>query len=224
MKVGIQARLKNGILWEAAKNLGSVVALAEYLGMSYPTINEWINFKRCPEMTGWRYEKYNQEAERKLFELTGHTFEEIFPPEIRGKEFQKRQKRIDAVVEMPVQQLVAAGAMPQLTPAPDELLFQKEANATIDHLLRELRPREAEVIKMRFGLDGEREHTLEELTSHFHLTKERIRQLEIKALGRLRHPARSRPVSRTLGSESEVILGDYYPEPHKFPKHDEGKQ
>jgi RNA polymerase primary sigma factor len=59
-------------------------------------------------------------------------------------------------------------------------------------LLRTLTPREAQVIRMRFGMDGGREHTLEEVGQHFAVTRERIRQIETQALRKLRHPSRSR--------------------------------
>ncbi|MEE8201421.1 MAG: RNA polymerase sigma factor RpoD [Candidatus Acidoferrales bacterium] len=59
-------------------------------------------------------------------------------------------------------------------------------------LLKTLTPREEKVIKMRFGLDDGSEHTLEEVGQSFAVTRERIRQIEAKALRKLRHPSRSR--------------------------------
>lgn len=74
------------------------------------------------------------------------------------------------------------------------------AQATTDTLLREkiqellatLSPREAHILRMRYGLDNETIHTLEEVGAKFGLTRERIRQIEGRALRRLRHPMRSR--------------------------------
>ena len=59
-------------------------------------------------------------------------------------------------------------------------------------LLKTLTPREEKVIKMRFGLEDGSEHTLEEVGHSFEVTRERIRQIEAKALRKLRHPSRSR--------------------------------
>ena len=59
-------------------------------------------------------------------------------------------------------------------------------------VLRTLTPREEKVIKMRFGLEDGSEHTLEEVGQSFAVTRERIRQIEAKALRKLRHPSRSR--------------------------------
>ena len=60
-----------------------------------------------------------------------------------------------------------------------------------EHVLRTLTPREEQVIKMRFGVGDGTEHTLQEVGQHFAVTRERIRQIEAKALRKLRHPSRS---------------------------------
>ena len=65
----------------------------------------------------------------------------------------------------------------------------KEQTASV---LRTLNPREERIIKMRFGLEDGSEHTLEEVGQNFQVTRERIRQIEVKALRKLRHPSRSR--------------------------------
>ena len=59
------------------------------------------------------------------------------------------------------------------------------------HVLRTLSPREEKIIKMRFGIEDGSEHTLEEVGRSFSITRERIRQIEAKALRKLRHPSRS---------------------------------
>ena len=66
-------------------------------------------------------------------------------------------------------------------------------------VLRTLSPREEKVVKMRFGLEDGSERTLEEVSQSFALTRERIRQIEAKALRKLRHPARSRKLKAFLG-------------------------
>ena len=58
-------------------------------------------------------------------------------------------------------------------------------------MLETLSPREEMIIKMRFGLEDGTEHTLEEVGHSFALTRERIRQIQAKALSKLRHPSRS---------------------------------
>ena len=58
-----------------------------------------------------------------------------------------------------------------------------------------LTPREAKVLRMRFGIDMNTDHTLEEVGKQFDVTRERIRQIEAKALRKLRHPSRSDQLS-----------------------------
>jgi RNA polymerase primary sigma factor len=67
----------------------------------------------------------------------------------------------------------------------------KGLKETTTHVLTELTEREAKVLRMRFGIDMNTDHTLEEVGRQFSVTRERIRQIEAKALRKLRHPARS---------------------------------
>ena len=75
--------------------------------------------------------------------------------------------------------------------APDEAALKTITNEDIDSVLRTLTPREESVIRLRFGLQDGRCHTLEEVGSEFNVTRERIRLIEAKALRKLRHPVRS---------------------------------
>jgi RNA polymerase primary sigma factor len=76
-------------------------------------------------------------------------------------------------------------------PAPlDSATFEGLRRATQD-MLHSLTPREAKVLRMRFGIDMHTDHTLEEVGKQFDVTRERIRQIEAKALRKLRHPSRS---------------------------------
>lgn len=69
----------------------------------------------------------------------------------------------------------------------------------VQHALEALSEREREVLELRFGLKDGKEHTLEEVSRYFDVTRERIRQIEAKALRKLRHPARSRELRDFLG-------------------------
>ena len=75
--------------------------------------------------------------------------------------------------------------------APDEAALKTITNEDIDSVLKTLTPREEQVIRLRFGLHDGRCHTLEEVGMEFNVTRERIRQIEAKALRKLRHPVRS---------------------------------
>ncbi len=76
--------------------------------------------------------------------------------------------------------------------SPFKMLENSEASERIEQVLSSLTEREEKIIRMRFGIGVGSEHTLEEVGKYFNLTRERIRQIEIKALKKLRHPARSK--------------------------------
>jgi RNA polymerase primary sigma factor len=76
--------------------------------------------------------------------------------------------------------------------SPFKTLENSEASHRIEQVLSSLTEREEKIIRMRFGIGVGSEHTLEEVGKYFNLTRERIRQIEIKALKKLRHPARSK--------------------------------
>jgi RNA polymerase primary sigma factor len=70
---------------------------------------------------------------------------------------------------------------------------KRESNDVTEHILRVLNtiaPREAEIIRMRFGIGVDKGHTLKEVGIHFSITRERVRQIETKAMRKLRHPSR----------------------------------
>ncbi len=75
--------------------------------------------------------------------------------------------------------------------SPAERVLSLDLRELTEDVLRTLTPREANVLKMRFGVGGGGEHTLEEVGRPFAVTRERIRQIEAKALRKLRHPSRS---------------------------------
>jgi RNA polymerase primary sigma factor len=72
---------------------------------------------------------------------------------------------------------------------------------SVQSILETLTPREAKVLRMRFGIDMNTDHTLEEVGKQFDVTRERIRQIEAKALRKLRHPNRSEPLRSFLDQE-----------------------
>jgi RNA polymerase primary sigma factor len=74
---------------------------------------------------------------------------------------------------------------------PEEILINNTLQDSIEEVLSTLTDKESNVIKFRFGLNGERPHSLKEIGDKYNLTKERIRQIEKKAISRLRHPIRS---------------------------------
>jgi len=80
----------------------------------------------------------------------------------------------------------------KVLPSPPEAVIHQSLREHIEEALKTLTDREARVLKMRFGLGDGNEHTLEEVGQQFKVTRERIRQIEAKALRKLKHPTRSK--------------------------------
>jgi RNA polymerase primary sigma factor len=90
--------------------------------------------------------------------------------------------------------------------SPSDAVININLKEMTEQVLNTLTPREERVIKMRFGLEDGTEHTLEEVGQNFAVTRERIRQIEAKALRKLRHPSRSRKLRAFLEGPSRDYL------------------
>jgi RNA polymerase primary sigma factor len=81
---------------------------------------------------------------------------------------------------------------------PIDAAIQSNLRETTTRLLASLAPREERIVRMRFGIGMNTDHTLEEVSQQFSLTRERIRQIEAKAIRKLKHPSRSRELRSFL--------------------------
>ncbi|MGC6404688.1 MAG: RNA polymerase sigma factor RpoD [Candidatus Comchoanobacterales bacterium] len=89
------------------------------------------------------------------------------------------------------------------TKQPIEHAFQSGLAECIEEMLHTLNPREAKVLRMRFGIGMNTDHTLEEVGKQFDVTRERIRQIEAKALRKLRHPVRAESLFGFLNEDGD---------------------
>ena len=87
--------------------------------------------------------------------------------------------------------------------SPSDTVANSDLKERVREVLKSLTPREEKVLKMRFGIDVASEHTLEEVGKDFSVTRERIRQIEVKALRKLRHPSRSKKLKTLAIRETE---------------------
>ena len=85
------------------------------------------------------------------------------------------------------------------SPAPQDVAAYTLLKEQLDEVMSTLTPREAKVLRLRFGLDDGKARTLEEVGREFEVTRERIRQIEAKALRKLRHPSRSKKLKDYMG-------------------------
>ncbi len=86
------------------------------------------------------------------------------------------------------------------TLSPDDSAIYANLRDATREVLDSLTSREAKVLRMRFGIEMNTDHTLEEVGKQFDVTRERIRQIEAKALRKLRHPTRSEKLKSFTGS------------------------
>jgi RNA polymerase primary sigma factor len=91
---------------------------------------------------------------------------------------------------------------------PVDAVVNDDLKEKVREILKTLTPREEKVLKMRFGIDVASEHTLEEVGKDFSVTRERIRQIEVKALRKLRHPSRSKKLQSFFDKELDSGNGD----------------
>lgn len=84
------------------------------------------------------------------------------------------------------------------SPSPYSDAEKIETSEQIQQVLKTLTPKEEMVIRMRFGIGADRDHTLEEVGRHLSITRERVRQIEAKALRKLKHPSRLKALKRLL--------------------------
>ena len=85
------------------------------------------------------------------------------------------------------------------SPAPHDAASYTMLREQLEEVMNTLTPREAKVLKLRFGLEDGKSRTLEEVGKEFNVTRERIRQIEAKALRKLRHPSRSKKLRDYMG-------------------------
>lgn len=91
---------------------------------------------------------------------------------------------------------------------PSDLVANNDLKEKVREVLKTLTPREEKVLKMRFGIDVASEHTLEEVGKDFSVTRERIRQIEVKALKKLKHPSRSKKLLAFFEKDLKTIIED----------------
>lgn len=91
---------------------------------------------------------------------------------------------------------------------PVDAVVNDDLKEKVREILKTLTPREEKVLKMRFGIDVASEHTLEEVGKDFSVTRERIRQIEVKALRKLRHPSRSKKLQTFFDKEFDIAPND----------------
>lgn len=139
--------------------------------------------------------KVSQEMEQTLGRNpTAQELADTMDVDIRKVRWMQQVAQIPISLESPMNEEgseVGSVVVDRTAPSPVQLTYQSMLRERVEEVLSTLTPREARVLRLRFGLGQERAYTLEEVGRKFGLTRERIRQIEGKALRRLRHPQRA---------------------------------
>jgi len=143
--------------------------------------------------------------------LRAHAEGKPLPPELQQR-FEIATQKVDRVLRSAEEPVSLEGPVgdedssslgdfieDEDAPSPMDAAAREMLREQVQHALEALSDRERQVLELRFGLVDGKDHTLEEVSRYFNVTRERIRQIEAKALRKLRHPARSRPLRDYLG-------------------------
>lgn len=179
-QVGYRRLLHHHKLREARKAKGySQIGLAEATGMSLYRVSSIEQLKNFPK----EKEAYI------IADLLGEDPIELFPKWT----FPVYGTRIDfKVLEVEKTALTSPEVLQLEAPDFKEEFYKKELVERLDRVLKFLGDREAKVLELRFGLHNNKPHLLEEVAQIMGVTRERIRQIEAKALRKLKHPSRRR--------------------------------
>ena len=176
-EVRVEARVRNNVLWHAIFDRHpSVSAFCKLHRFSQSQVGKFLNLKESPQLHGqWR------RPALRLADALGVLVEDLFP--LRLYEIET----IAAVVEIPLAELPPGDEIAML-PSPEDAAIAREMGEGIRRALATLTPREADIVRRRFGIGGRDSETLETIGQDYHLSRDRIRQIEMKALRKLKHP------------------------------------
>ena len=196
----VQSRFKNLILWEAMAGRTATLC-AELCGVSLGAYISLLNLRFNPFSTkdDLTERTYTQNA-RKIADFFKLPPEILFPESLYSLRLPHLVERRYASAEM--LPLFAASQTPALLGNPEESVTQDEIKTAIQAACLTLKPREERILKLRFGLEDGHEYTLQEVATIFQVSKQRIRNIEVKALNKLRHPSRNETMKRLYDPEN----------------------
>jgi len=174
MRIEIEAKLRHGDLSQAMQKRGwNQRQTAEFLGISKSHYGRLVSMRVFPDRS-------NLELEKRLFELTGKTSEELFPKEFRTREFLESRRTFRQIRDCSPAMLTSSGirCLPAITDRQEELAVEIMTTAT-----KKLSDRELYVFRRRF-IDGE---AREMVATQMSVSERRVRQIEGIAIEKVRH-------------------------------------
>lgn len=201
----VKITVRNNLLLTAIEQAGykSVSSFARELGYQSTRLSELIGLKEPPIKKDGEF----TEVAKKVMEALGAAPSDLWTVEQLNMRLEKNvwedqynTEMVKAILGSNVAQL--EGAVYEDVEKPEDQIDKKDLKATLEKVLDDLTPREKKVLILRFGLDGCKEHTLEEVAQLMNVTRERVRQIELKGLRNMRNPA----ISKFLKVHAEDLL------------------
>lgn len=183
----VKITVRNNLIMRAIEEMGytNLGQFAKCEGIALGGLYDLINLKKSPIGVEGEFSKYAKE----LMEVLGACPTDLWTEEqltlTLKKNSEERQLSKEGL------RIALQSTARSLIGLPHKDIEQKEAEVVIKDMLDSISPRRAKILSLRFGLGGVEEHTLEETAELFDCTRERIRQIEAKALRDMRHPSRS---------------------------------
>lgn len=185
--VRIQLRFRNDLLQRLVDESESpIYKIVELCKVDLSTFHGLKSLQRSPFLGS---DEYSNGAKR-IAEFFSLPPEVLFPPELYRVKFPSKIEKAFPVEKIAC--LLESDEQKRRALPPHENYEEIEKKEILSKMLDTLTPRERRIIELRFGLSGENSHTLEEIGADFEVTRDRIRQIEARALRKLRHPSNSR--------------------------------
>ena len=195
----VEIKVKNNLLIRKIekagyKSVGEFCRLNNMMGQA-SQLGDIINLKASPLRSdgGW------QSVILKCSDIIGCAPEDFFT-DIQLKTILKSNKRSVQVNEAEMKFMLEQSSTKLL----DEVIEFDEKKKYLDKSLTTLASREQRVIDLRFGLNGEKEHSLEEMAQIMGVSRERVRQIEAKSIRKLRHPDRCRELHQLMRNDYDT--------------------
>lgn len=186
----VTVKIRNNYLLTAMRQKGcqTIADLHRLCGVGQGEIGTMLNLKSLPmnKKGKWRG------PVMRVAKALGREPVELFPAEHLNVTLETNTAESEMSMEEITTMMI--GGRPEHLLLPDESIEKDDVSKALMEALETLSPKEEEVLKMRFGLDGYEPHTLELVGNHYGVSKERIRQFEAKAMRKLRHPTRKRAI------------------------------
>lgn len=198
----LDIKVRNNLILTKITQLGfkSTRSFCEHYKIPYGTFCKLINLKMSPLATGGKY----RPSVITICEVINCLPEELFSQnqldlELETNQFTKTVNEAEMMFTLQNQTV-------QLSL--EEMVDNDRIPSEIEKALDTLTPREKKILSLRFGLDGNEAHTLEQCANQFDVNRERIRQIEAKALIKLRHRSRSWHLQELRNAEIEHVVNE----------------